>query len=378
MLGHRTLTPEDYLSILRKRWWIIVIPAAVLAIVGVGLTFFVPPRYISQALVLIEQQKVPESIVKTLVTEDLNSRLATMQEQILSRSRLQPIIEKFNLYGTKGTGMDGRIDAVRKDIKITPVESQVARSGGLPGFHISFTAGDAHTAQQVCGEITSLFISASLSDQERSAEGTTEFVKGQLEAAKRDLDDQDAKLAEFQRLYMVKLPDQEAANLQMLTTLNSQLEAATQAIASLQQNKSYGEALLAQQLREQPGTPAATKPQPQTQQAELQQLLTAESDMASRYTDSWPDLVTVRRKIAELRAEMAKPQPAADTGSTTAAKGPESMDVFKLRQQLKAEDAMVESKKHDQAQIQAQMRQYQDRVSSSPAVQEQFKQITRS
>jgi polysaccharide chain length determinant protein (PEP-CTERM system associated) len=378
MLGHRTLTPDDYLSILRKRWWMIVIPAVVLSIVGVGLTFFVPPRFISSALVLIEQQKVPESIVKTLVTEDLNSRLATMQEQILSRSRLQPIIEKFNLYGTKGMGMDAKIDAVRKDIKITPVESQVARSGGLPGFHISFTAGDAHTAQQVCGEITSLFISASLSDQERSAEGTTEFVKGQLEAAKRDLDDQDAKLAEFQRQFMGKLPDQESANLSMLTTLNSQLEAATQSIASLQQNKSYGEALLAQQLRDQPGAATAPKAQPQAQQAELQQLLSAESDLASRYTDSWPDLVAVRRKIADLRAEMAKPQPAEPAPSTTApAKGPESMDIFKLRQQLKTEDAMIEQKKRDQAQIQGQMRQYQDRVSSSPMVQEQFKQITR-
>ena len=378
MLGHRTLTPDDYLSILRKRWWIIVIPAIVLAIVGVGLTFFVPPRFISSALVLIEQQKVPESIVKTLVTEDLNSRLATMQEQILSRSRLQPIIEKFSLYGTKGMGMDARIDAVRKDIKITPVESQVARSGGLPGFHISFTAGDAHTAQQVCGEITSLFISASLSDQERSVEGTTEFVKGQLEAAKRDLDDQDAKLAEFQRQYMGKLPDQENGNLSMLTTLNSQLEAATQAIASLQQARSYGEALLAQQLRDQPGGATAPKAQPQAQQAELQQLLSVESDLAARYTDSWPDLVAVRRKIADLRATMAKPEPVDPAPSTTAAaKGPEPMDIFKLRQQLKAEDAMIEQKKRDQGQIQAQMRQYQDRVSASPMVQEQFKQITR-
>ena len=118
---------------------------------------------------LIEQQKVPESFVKTLVTEDLNSRLATMQEQILSRSRLQPIVEKFNLYATKGMGMDARIDSVRKDIGIRPIESQIARTGGLPGFFISFKASDAHTAQMVCSEITSLFISASLSDQEKSA-----------------------------------------------------------------------------------------------------------------------------------------------------------------------------------------------------------------
>jgi polysaccharide chain length determinant protein (PEP-CTERM system associated) len=379
MLGHRTLSPQDYFNILKKRWWIIVIPAMVLSTVGVGLTFFVPPKYVSQALVIIEQQKVPDSIVKSMVTEDLNSRLASMQEQITSRARLQPLIEKFNLYAGKGMGMDARIDMVRKDIGIKPIESQIARSGGLPGFYISFTASDAHTAQQVCAEITSLFISASLSDQARSAEGTTEFVRGQLDAAKRDLDEQDAKLADFQRQFMGKLPDQENANLSMLTTLNTQLDAATQAITQLQQAKSYGEALLAQQLRDTPGGATTSRAQqPQAQQKELDQLLAVESDLASRYTDSWPDLVAVRRKIADLRAQLAKPAPPEPAEpTTTVAKGPEPMDVFKLRQQLKAEDLMIEQKKHDQATIQAQMRQYQDRVSSSPEVQEQFKQVTR-
>ncbi len=377
MLGHRTLTPQDYFNILKKRWWIIVIPTVILGIVGTGLTYFVPPRYVSQALVIIEQQKVPDSIVKSLVTEDLNSRLASMQQQIESRARLQPVIEKFHLYESKGMGMDARIDAVRKDIAIKPIESQIARSGGLPGFFISYTASDAHTAQQVCAEITSLFITASLSDQARSAEGTTDFVKGQLEAAKRDLDDQDAKLAEFQRQYMGKLPDQENANLQMLATLNTQLDAATQTLANLQQNRSYGEALLAQQLRDVPGATTTARVQPQTQQRELDQLLATESDLATRYTDSWPDLVAVRRKIADLRAQMSKPPVDEPATTTTAAKGPEPMDIFKLRQQLKAEDAAIEQKKHDQAMIQAQLRQYQDRVSSSPEVQEQFKQITR-
>ncbi len=379
MLGHRTLTPQDYLNILKKRWWVIAVPAVLLGIVGTGLTYFVPPKYVSQALVIIEQQKVPDSIVKSLVTEDLNSRLSSMQQQIESRARLQPVIEKFNLYGSKGMGMDARIDAVRKDIEILPIESQIARSGGLPGFFISYTAADAHTAQQVCAEITSLFISASLSDQARSAEGTTEFVKGQLEEAKRALDDQDAKLADFQRQYMGKLPDQEGANLGMLSTLNTQLDAVTQTIAQLQQNKNYGEALLAQQLRAE--TPGAATPrvQPQTQQRELDQLLAAESDLASRYTDNWPDLVAVRRKIADLRAEMAKPQPPEEPAEspTAAPKGPEPMDIFKLRQQLKAQDVLIEQKKHDQASIQAQLRQYQDRVSASPEVQEQFKQVTR-
>jgi uncharacterized protein involved in exopolysaccharide biosynthesis len=98
MLGHRTLNVEDYLFILKRRWWILAIPAIIFPIIAIGITFMIPPKYQSQTLVLINQQKVPEDFVKTLVTEDLDSRLASMKEQILSRSSLQPIIEKYNLY----------------------------------------------------------------------------------------------------------------------------------------------------------------------------------------------------------------------------------------------------------------------------------------
>src|SRR5260370_26152265 len=123
MLGHRTLTPEDYLRILKKRWWIVVIPAVLLAVTGYTVTFFVQPEYLSQTLVLIQQQKVPESYVKPVVSEDLNARLATLQEQILSRSRVQPIIDRFNLYGGKGIGMDAGMNLVRQDISIKPIHA---------------------------------------------------------------------------------------------------------------------------------------------------------------------------------------------------------------------------------------------------------------
>jgi polysaccharide chain length determinant protein (PEP-CTERM system associated) len=379
MLGHRTLTPEDYMRILKKRWWILVIPAVLLAVIGYAVTFFVQPEYVSQTLVLIQQQKVPESYVKPVVSEDLNARLATMQEQILSRSRLQPIIDRFNLYGGKGMGMDARIDLVRKDITIKPIESQIARTGGLPGFYISFKANDAHTAQQGCTEITSLFVAASLHEREQSSEGTMEFLKQQLTDAKANLDAQDAKLATFQRAYAGKLPGEEAPNMNMLSSLATQLDGANQALARLEQDKTFEESMLAAQTRDLPTSDHAHV-QPQAQQQELQSLLAQEADLTTRYTADYPDVVTVRRKIRELRAEMAKPQapaPATTTPDTPAPKGPEPLNLVQLRAQIHGVDQMIQQKRRDQAQIQGQMRTYQERISASPAVQEEFKQITR-
>jgi len=378
MLGHRVLTPEDYGAILKGRWWMIAIPAVVLPIIAVAITFMLTPQYESKTLVLVEQQKVPDDYVKPVVSDDLTGRLASMKEQILSRARLTPIIERFNLYGTGKSSMDDRIDQTRKSISITPIHSEMARTGGLPGFFISFKAGDARTAQLVCGEITSLFVNENLRARSQSVEGTQDFLKGQLADAKRNLDDQDSKLAKFQQTYVGRLPGEEAPNMNMLTSLNTQLDAATQALARMEQDKSYEEAMLAQQqsLSAQ-GTSGGFAPQ--AQQSALQALLSEEADLTKRYTDDYPDVVAVRRKIKNLRQEMAQapppaavPVPAASTPNRT-----DSLSVQQLRAQLRSLEQGITQKKHDQAMIQSQIRVYQDRISSSPLVQEEYKNITR-
>ena len=94
MLGHREMTMQDYLGMLKRRFWLIMGSALVLMGMGIGISRILPPQYVSQTLVLIEQQKVPENYVKPVVDEDLGARLASMKEQILSRSRIEPIIER--------------------------------------------------------------------------------------------------------------------------------------------------------------------------------------------------------------------------------------------------------------------------------------------
>ncbi|HEU5339634.1 GumC family protein [Edaphobacter sp.] len=375
MLGHRPLTLEDYGTILKRRWWLIAIPAAILPIIAYAVTFFVTPQYVSQTLVLVEQQKVPESYVKPVITEDLDSRLATMKEQIMSRSRLAPIIDRFNLYANKGLSMDDRVDRARKAIGITPIQSSITR--GLPGFYISFTASDPRTAQLVCGEITSLFVSENLHARAASAEGTTEFLKGQLDDAKAKLDEQAAKLAKFQQEYAGRLPDEQSTNLSMTSTLSTQLDATTQALTRMEQDKSYAEAILSQQVAAQNAQLTDHGPAPQAQQAQLEQLENQEAQLLTTYTEDYPDVIAVKRKIKELQAAMAKgPAPAKATASTAPSRN-DSPGVLQLRAQIHAMDIGIAQKKAEQARIQGQLRMYQDRISASPAVQEQYKSITR-
>jgi polysaccharide chain length determinant protein (PEP-CTERM system associated) len=380
MLGHRALTVQDYLNILKRRWWMIAIPAIIFPIVGYLLTFLVQPQYVSQTLVLVEQQKVPESYVKAVVTEDLSGRLASMKEQILSRSRLQPIIERFNLFANGKLSMDDRIDLTRKNIGITPIQSEIARTNGLPGFFISFKANDPRTAQLVCGEIQSLFVSENLSDRAASAAGTTEFLKSQLADAKAKLDEQDARLAKFQQTYMGKLPGAESSNINMLTTLNTQLDAATQALARMEQDKSYAESILSMQQAQQVQQSQTTEhgaAAPQAQQLELQQLQAQLADLKARYTDDYPDVVSAQRKVNELERKMAQAPATPTVPASSAPKPTDSLSVQQMRAQIRAMELGIAQKKRDQAEVQAQLRTYQDRVASSPAVEEEYKSITR-
>src|ERR1700677_4303010 len=133
MLGHRELTMQDYLGVLKRRFWLILSCAVLFLVGGIVLTRVLSPEYVSQTLILIEQQKVPESYVRPVVEEDLGARLASMREQILSRSRLQPIIERFNLFPTAPT-MDDRIQMTQKAIGIQQIQS--GQSRGMPGFFI--------------------------------------------------------------------------------------------------------------------------------------------------------------------------------------------------------------------------------------------------
>jgi uncharacterized protein involved in exopolysaccharide biosynthesis len=342
----------------------------------------------SQTLILIEEQKVPEKYVVPVVTEDLSARLASMKEQILSRSRVQPIIERFNLFSGGGRTLDDRIAMTQKAIGIKAIQS----SRGMPGFFISFKAQDARTAQQVCGEITSLFVSENLSAREQSAEGTTDFLKQQLEDAKRNLDDQDAKLADFERKNIGKLPGASislgggsslavgSANQSMLQSLTSQLEATNQSVGRLEQSVTLLQAMVNQETQsEKNGEPAVNAVAVDERKAQLKSLINQRNELLNQYQSDYPDVVAINRKISDLQAEIAHPnaEPAVASVAGHPTSKKDSPELFQLKNQLRSEQQNLSAAKQQQAEIQNQIRTVQSRIEASPAIEEEYKQVTR-
>jgi polysaccharide chain length determinant protein (PEP-CTERM system associated) len=251
------------------------------------------------------------------------------------------------------------------------------QSHQLPGFYVNVTMGNARTAQQICTAVTSMFIEENLRLRQQHSEDTTQFLVSQLAEAKANLDEQDAKLAAFKSRYLGSLPDQEQMNLNLLSNMTSQLDAATQALARAQQDKSFAESMLSQQIAAWQAT--QTGRSPETLEQQLAALQTQLATLQSRYTDDYPDVIKVKNDIAALKKQIA----ASDTQKTSpdASKNQkntlEPTQIAQLRAQVHNLDLVIAEKAREQEQIKQQIKLYQERVQSSPAVEQQFKELTR-
>lgn len=388
MIENRELTLDDYLAMLRRRLKVILIPTLLAPLVGFGASFFFSPRYTSQTTILVDPQKVSDNYVAPVVTQDLGQRVATLEARATSADRLRPLIEKLNQQGMLKGNVDDDIEAIRAGMQVVPVPpiSVTSPNGGgggkkksdLPGFLLTFTASSPREAQAVNSGLANIIIDENFKDLEAAAQTNTDFLARQLEDAKRDLDSQAAKVAEFQKKYMGQLPGDADNNMKILMGLNSQLDANTQTLNRAQQDKAYTESMLAQQLAAWKSSQNATNPA--TLQQQLALLQSQLLGLQARYTDDYPDVVKTKRDIAELQKKLdelnkaaANPSPATDDKENLS----EPPEIRQLRMQIHQYEQVTGQATRDQQRLQESIKQYQGRVALSPAVQQEYDELTR-
>jgi polysaccharide chain length determinant protein (PEP-CTERM system associated) len=383
MIENRELTMDDYLAMLRRRLKVILIPAVLAPLAGFAVSYAFSPKYTSQSLVLVEEQKVPEGYVKPVVTEDLSQRVATLEQRALSAENLRPLIESLGL--AHGAGGDGMMDDIRNNVSIAPVLAatvgptpQGKNKTAVPGFNVTFTSSNPHRAQAVCAGLTNIMIKENLNDRASAAQNTTDFLGRQVEDAKRNLDELDSKLANFKKQFMGQLPGDEDNNLKILMGMNSQLDANTQTLNRAQQDKAYTESMLAQQLAAWKSSQTSTNPQ--TLQQQLATLQSQLISLQSHYTDDYPDVVKTKRDIADLQKKLDEINTAAANPSTVATPKEnlsEPPEIRQLRMQIHQYEQLIGQATRDQQRLQEQIKVFQGRVALSPAIEEQYKQLTR-
>jgi polysaccharide chain length determinant protein (PEP-CTERM system associated) len=380
MVRDGNIALADLKRILRRYWWIPVASTVLFGAVGLIATYILPKKYTSSTIVLVEQPTVPVDIVKPIVSDDLNHRMSSMKEQILSRSRLQPIILKFNLYPEKRekAHFEDLVEELRKSIEVElsqPMQGSINRQP--PGFHVDVTFDNPQLAQQICTEVTAMFMEQNVKRREKQSADTTKFLTQQLDEAKAKLDEQDRKLAEFKRRYLGSLPEEQQTNLSLLTGMNNQLEATTQALSRAQQDKVSTETMLNLQEANWKATQNG-KQNPETEELRLEELQDQLTALRARYTPEHPDVIKLNAQIEELKRKMDEDPSAKKRTSTAQATLHEPPQLQQLRIKLKQDEMNTAELTKRQSQIQEQIRVTEGRVQSSPMVEQQFKELTRN
>jgi len=366
----------------RRKWLAIpvfVLPFAAATTVIVSL----PNLYRSTATVLVDRQQVPESFVRPTVTSELETRLQSISQEILSRSRLEGLITRFGLYADlkKQDSSEEAIDRMRRDIQleVRSADAKGERRATI-AFALSYRGRDPQTVALVTNTLASFYIEENLKARERQASGTTEFLKAQIAQTKKRLDEQEKLVSEFKRRYMGELPQQMQPNLASLEALNTQLRlnSDNQVRAAERREALAGQLSEAESFGQMPGAPGVAPVGPETPALRLARLKQELTTARTRYTDAHPTVVRLKDEIGLVERELAeaKPEPA-KTETTPATALPPSPYVLRLREGLHAAEAEVKILKTEEQRLRAAIAAYQSRLENIPKREQEFQDISR-
>jgi len=358
----------DYLdAIFRYR---LVLGCALL--VGLVLTgvvvYALPDMYQSTTLIMVEPQNIPEAYVKATVTQQLEKRLQAMNQEVLSRTRLEGIIKDLDLYKdlrAGGTPMESVVETMRRRVSIQVFASDNA-------FRISYENQDPGVAQQVTARLAALYIDENLRIREEHATGTTEFLEGEMEKVRKQLADQEAKIQVFQQRYMGELPEQREANMRTLEGYRQQLQTTSAALSSAMERKLLLDRQVAdvQAYRVPKGTAEGQAVAPLSPTARLRQLEAELSELRSRYTENHPDVTRTLNQITRLRIEIR----AGGGGSGGESTAPLPPDLAQAVNQTTLE---VKRLQDEEARLKQSIDTYQARVENAFVREQEFKELTR-
>ena len=411
--------PLSILRMLWKRKIAIVLLWLVVSGIAALVAFRLPAVYSAEALILVDSQKIPEKYVSSTVSTDVQDRLATISQQILSSTRLKKIIDDFDLYKDekKSHVQEEILDMMRKDISI---KVDKGWTGNRPGaFRIGYQGRDPAIVAQVANRIANLYIEENLKTREVQAEGTSEFIDTQLEEAKKRLDELEATVSDYKLKHNGELPQQESAISGTLSRLQIELQGNRDALGRAQESKMVLEntlkvaestvaALSAPELpvaedapRPIAGLPAVSGPLPVKPSDQIRAQI--EALRLRGYSDTHPDMRKLSGELARVQklesqptqADVPRPvapkadQAPAKTTETTKAPAhrPPPRQAVELGQALERVTTLksslaivakeIEQRTADQQRILREMNAAQSRLERLPIHEQDLAKITR-
>jgi polysaccharide biosynthesis transport protein len=399
----RHTTPEDRLkwssldtafAMWRRRKWLAIFVFAAPMSAALSCAVALPNIYRSTATVLVDREQIPATVVQSTVTGALETRLRTISEEVLSRSRLEALINRFHLYRDlrRRAPLGDVVDRMRRDIKLelSSVDVRGQRQATV-GFTISYQGSDPQTVSVVANTLASFYVEENLKARERQASGTAEFLKVQLAETQKRLDDQDRRVSAFKRSHLGELPQQMETNLSSLEHLHTRLSMNADNQARAVERRRA----LSRQLAEIESVPPPVasggsgggSETPETRLARSKQEL---AKLRAQFSEKYPDIALLAAEVAALEREvdqwrvrdpeLAKakdPEGNAQDASGSPPAAPPTPLVLRLKEALSEADADLKLYKGEEQRLRNEIAAYQARVENVPRREQEFKELSR-
>ena len=398
----RPMDVADYIDVFRRhRGWIIG-PTFAGIVIAVVVAFVWPDTYVSDATIRIVPPAVPERYVPSNVNLQIGQRIASMEQQVRSRTNVLNLINQNGLYPRKKGRIpdEDLVEQMQKDVVIRPVSMLRDVSEGRQlstAFQVSFAYDNRYLAQKVVSQIVGMFLDETVRTRSSESVMTNDFLKEQVVTAKKNLDAIENRLTAYKLKFSGKLPEQLASNLAQLNTLQTQLASTNSSISRATQEKLLLESAMRtdkEQLQSVPADPAATMDAAVKSDRVIQldrqilQLETALAGLRQQYSDSHPDVRRATSQLASLRS--SKEALMKDEETKVAATPPKTVrpvesreqkqlqsDIARLQSLSETKDMEIQNLVKEQARIDKLIKLYQARIEESPFGEREYAELTR-
>ncbi len=379
-----------YLGLVSRRRWYVIVPFCLAIIVGSVLAVKLPRVYEASTLILVQPQRVPEKLVQPVVAADLDARISTISQQILSRSNLESVIQRFKLFSDPSQQkmfVEEKIEDLRKRIKV-----QVSRGRrDADAFTISYRDADPRTTMQVANTLATYFINENLKVRETQAVGTSDFLEAELESMRKRLEVREQDLKDYRQQHMGELPEQLDSNLKILERLNQQLSQKEESLRSarislvaLENELSARRNAIGAMMGAAEPAAGGTGAKASDEGLTLTQARERLAALLASYTEQHPDVVRMKARVEKLEAEAGTaganaPQDAADPAAKNRAAAGRAMlglsaEAVKQRTML---IGTIQTLEAEIASINKETREYQRRVEATPKREQELLSIKR-
>ena len=305
--NHKIVT---VLEVLSRRRWFVILPFCIVMMAGLSLAFKLPKIYEAKTMILIQPPKVPEAYVRPVISSEIEQRITTISQQIMSRTNLEKIIRQFDLFMDQQYEkwfIEDKIENLRKRISVEVIT--VGRRDA-DAFSISYRGKEPGKIMNITNTLATYFINENLKQREAQAVGTSEFLKDELEAMRKLLEEHEAKIKDFRKQNMGGLPEQLQTNLRILDQLQMQLNEKQENLRNAKNrlisidNKLSEKPTLPQQIYIYPTTNETdNETDPEIKLEKLKQQL---EKKRSIYSEKYPDVIRLKREIKSLEEKIER------------------------------------------------------------------------